>query len=306
MLTSLLTLLAIARVWNRAFWRKPGDAEHPDPVLLAAPADSATGDRAGKTNVTLLPRTMVGSTLGLVVFGVALTVFAGPLFRVADQSAQEMLDRTSYIQAVLGPDAPVPPVPPSLHPVQVRAGRRKMNRKRISLRQELPLLVWLVFVWGALWQNFSPGNLLFGALIAVLVARIFYLPPVELGGRFNVLRAVPFALIFLGKVVAASFQVLYLAVVRGPKVVSAVVAVPLRSHSDLLVTATGHVISLIPGSLVVEVDRSTSTLYIHGINVRNAEDAAKLRKEVRDTEAGLIRIMGTKAELSALTQETAA
>ena len=181
-----------------------------------------------------------------------------------------------------------------------------MNRKRISLRQELPLLVWLVFVWGALWQNFSPGNLLFGALIAVLVARIFYLPPVELGGRFNVLRAVPFALIFLGKVVAASFQVLYLAVARGPNVVSAIVAVPLRSHSDLLVTATGHVISLIPGSLVVEVDRSTSTLYIHGINVRNAEDAAKLRKEVRDTEAGLIRIMGTKDELSALTQEIAA
>jgi multicomponent Na+:H+ antiporter subunit E len=56
----------------------------------------------------------------------------------------------------------------------------------------------------------------------------------------------------------------------------------------------------------VEVDRSTSTLYIHGINVRNAEDAARLRKEVRDTEAGLIRIMGTKDELSALNQEVGA
>ena len=178
-----------------------------------------------------------------------------------------------------------------------------MSRKRISLRQELPLLVWLVIVWGALWQNFSPGNLLFGALIAVLVARLFYLPPVELGGRFNVLRAVQFALMFLGKVVVASFQVLFLAVAKGPKVISAVVAVPLRSHSDLLVTATGHVTALIPGSLVVEVDRSTSTLYIHGINVRNAEDAAQFRKEVRNTEAGLIRIMGTKAELSALNQE---
>jgi multicomponent Na+:H+ antiporter subunit E len=178
-----------------------------------------------------------------------------------------------------------------------------MSRKRISLRQELPLLVWLVIVWGALWQNFSPGNLLFGALIAVLVARLFYLPPVELGGRFNVLRAVPFALMFLGKVVVASFQVLFLAVAKGPNVISAVVAVPLRSHSDLLVTATGHVTALIPGSLVVEVDRSTSTLYIHGINVRNAEDAAQFRKDVRKTEAGLIRIMGTKAELSALNQE---
>ena len=139
----------------------------------------------------------------------------------------------------------------------------------------------------------------------MLVARLFYLPPVELGGRFNVLRAVPFALMFLAKVVAASFQVLFLAVAKGPKVISAVVAVPLRSHSDLLVTATGHVTALIPGSLVVEVDRSTSTLYIHGINVRNAEDAAQLRKDVRNTEAGLIRIMGTKAELSALNQELA-
>lgn len=181
-----------------------------------------------------------------------------------------------------------------------------MSRKRVSLRQELPLLVWLVLVWGALWQNFSPGNLLFGALIAVVVARLFYLPPVELSGRFNIVRAVPFALMFLAKVVAASFQVLYLAVVRGPKVTNAVVAVPLRSHSDLMVTATGHVISLIPGSLVVEVDRSTSTLYIHGLNVRNADDVVSLRKEVRDTEAGLIRVMGTKEELSALKQEEGA
>ncbi|MCU1512410.1 MAG: Na+/H+ antiporter subunit [Arthrobacter sp.] len=181
-----------------------------------------------------------------------------------------------------------------------------MSRKRISLRQELPLLVWLVIVWGALWQDFSPGNLLFGALIAIVVARLFYLPPVELGGRFNLLRAVPFALTFLVKVVAASFQVLYLAVAKGPKVISAVVAVPLRSHSDLLVTATGHVLSLIPGSLVVEVDRSTSTLNIHGINVRNPADAARHPKEVRDTEAGLIRIMGTRDELSALKQEMSA
>ncbi|HSN36051.1 MAG TPA: Na+/H+ antiporter subunit E [Arthrobacter sp.] len=178
-----------------------------------------------------------------------------------------------------------------------------MSRKRISLRQELPLLVWLVVVWGALWQNFSPGNLLFGALIAVVVARLFYLPPVELGGRFNVLRAAAFALGFLARVVAASFQVLYLAVIQGRNVISAVVAVPLRSHSDLLVTATGHVTALIPGSLVVEVDRSTSTLYIHGINVRTVEDAAQLRRNVRATEAGLIRIMGSPAELSALNQE---
>ena len=177
--------------------------------------------------------------------------------------------------------------------------------RRISLRQELPLLVWLVFVWGALWQDFSPGNLLFGALLAVIVARMFYLPPVELSGRFNVLHAVPFALGFLGRVAVASFQVMLLAVVRGPDVSNAVVAVPLRSHQDLMVTVTGHIASLIPGSLVVEVDRSTSTLYLHGLNVKNAEDAARLRNDVRAIEAGLIRIMGTREELELIRLEAA-
>lgn len=181
-----------------------------------------------------------------------------------------------------------------------------MSRRRISLRQELPLLVWLVIVWGALWQDFSAGNLLFGTLLAVLVARMFYLPPVELSGRFNILYAVPFALRFLVRVAAASVEVMYLAVVRGPRVVNAVVAVPLRSHQDLLVTATGHVISLIPGSLVVEVDRSTSTLYLHALNISSPVEVENLRREVRSIEAGLIRIMGTREELEAIRQETAA
>ncbi len=181
-----------------------------------------------------------------------------------------------------------------------------MSRRRISLRQELPLLVWLVIVWGALWQDFSPGNLLFGALLAIAVARLFYLPPVELSGRFNVRHAIPFALMFLGRVVVASFQILYLAAVRGPKVHNAVVAVTLRSHQDLIVTATGHVISLIPGSLVVEVDRSTSTLYLHAINISSAEDVENLRNDVRNIEAGLIRIMGTNEELAIVRAEAAA
>jgi multicomponent Na+:H+ antiporter subunit D len=94
--TSLLTLLAIARVWNRAFWRKPEDADFPDPVLQSP------------GSVGVLPRSMVGSTAALVVFGVALTVFAGPLFKLAGGSAEIMLDRGAYIHSVLGDTAPVP------------------------------------------------------------------------------------------------------------------------------------------------------------------------------------------------------
>lgn len=178
-----------------------------------------------------------------------------------------------------------------------------MTKKRISLKQEIPLLIWLVLVWGALWRDFSPGNLIFGAIIALIVTRIFYLPPVELSGRFNVINFVGYAFVFLWRIALASAQVTYLLLARGPKITNAVVAVPLRSHSDLMVTATGHVISLIPGSLVIEVDRSTSTLYLHALNVRNEEDVRKVREDVRATEAWLIRIMGSKTELAALNAE---
>jgi multicomponent Na+:H+ antiporter subunit D len=95
---SLLTLLALARVWSRAFWRSTDDAENPDAALLA-PASRAS-----------MPRAMLGATAGLVALGLALTVFAGPLFRVSEQAAQDMLDRTPYITAVLGQQAAHPGV----------------------------------------------------------------------------------------------------------------------------------------------------------------------------------------------------
>ncbi|MCC9176601.1 Na+/H+ antiporter subunit E [Arthrobacter sp. zg-Y750] len=181
---------------------------------------------------------------------------------------------------------------------------RMRNRSRIPLLQELPLLIWLVFLWGALWQDFSAGNLLFGTVIAFIVANIFYLPPVELSGRFNLFYGLVFAGRFFYKLVQASFHVLWLAVVRGPRIRNGVIGVKLRSRSDLLVTATGHALSLIPGSLIVDVDRSTSTLYLHALDVSTAEQAEKVRADVLQAEAWLIRTMGTKEELAALRAES--
>lgn len=180
-----------------------------------------------------------------------------------------------------------------------------MTRQKIPLRVELPLLIWLVLVWGALWQDFSLGNLVFGALIAFAVANLLYLPPVELSGRFNPVYALGFAGRFFTQLVLASVQVFWLALTRGPRLKNAVVAVRLRSPSDLLVTATGHAISLIPGSLVVEVDRSTSTLYLHCLNVASADDAEAVRRNVLRTEEWLIRVMGTREDLALLRDETA-
>ena len=177
------------------------------------------------------------------------------------------------------------------------------DRRKLKVLQKLPLLIWLVFVWGSLWQDFSAGNMLFGALIAVAVSQAFHLPPIELSGRFNALAALTFLGWFLKQITMASFQVLYWAVAKGPRIRNAVIAVPLRSPSDLLMTAVGHVLSLIPGSLVVEVDRGSATLYVHAMNAPTPESVENIRAGIQNIEARLIHVMGTKVELAALEAE---
>ena len=80
--TSLLTLYAIVKAWNKAFWQTP-----PEPLPD-----------------TTLPRTMVGPTAALVAVGLLLTVVAGPLYSYADRAAATMQDNSNYIDAVLGAD----------------------------------------------------------------------------------------------------------------------------------------------------------------------------------------------------------
>ena len=174
------------------------------------------------------------------------------------------------------------------------------RQARNSLRAELPLILWLVVVWGALWGDWSPGNLVFGLLLALLVTRTLVLPPVRLSGRFNVVHFVLFVVTFVWQVAKASIHVFRVALVQGPRVHNAVLRVPLRQNNDLLMTAVGHTMALIPGSLVVEVDRGNGILYFHVLDIATPEQAEAFRRSVLDTEAAWIRIMGSREDLALL------
>jgi multicomponent Na+:H+ antiporter subunit D len=53
---------------------------------------------------TRLPRSMLGATVGLVAVSLLLTVVAGPLFAFTDRAAEDLLERSPYISAVLPED----------------------------------------------------------------------------------------------------------------------------------------------------------------------------------------------------------
>ncbi|RZT18054.1 multisubunit sodium/proton antiporter MrpD subunit [Mycobacterium sp. BK558] len=107
-ITSLLTLYVIARVWTKAFWRSRKDAPEghlsggAPTVLLDDPEDSVDIEFVDRDDVGRMPIGMLIPTGALIAVGLTLTVAAGPIFAYSDRAAAEVLDRGQYITAVLG------------------------------------------------------------------------------------------------------------------------------------------------------------------------------------------------------------
>jgi multicomponent Na+:H+ antiporter subunit D len=82
LVVSLLTLFAITKIWSGAFWGEvmpAADAQRPIPVTMLAPV------------------------VALVVLTLAVSLLAGPLYGLTERAAADLLDRSVYVQVVLGP-----------------------------------------------------------------------------------------------------------------------------------------------------------------------------------------------------------
>jgi multicomponent Na+:H+ antiporter subunit E len=175
--------------------------------------------------------------------------------------------------------------------------REQRQHVRWRIWQQLPLLVALVVLWMLLWGTISWISVLSGLIVAVVVTRVFYLPPVELSGRFNPLWFIVFLARFFVDLVAASFLVVAQAFRPRGIQSNAVIAVDLVTRSDFITTLTAITISLIPGSLVVEVDRDRSILYLHAIGIENLDEAERVRRRVLSVERSLVRAVGTRQDM---------
>jgi multicomponent Na+:H+ antiporter subunit D len=101
--TSLVTLYALARVWNMAFWRRRREVEGYSSSLMASLSENPEDD--GRVALKTVSPLMVSATAGLVGLTVALTVFAGPLFALAERAAGDVENPSVYIGSVFTGEA---------------------------------------------------------------------------------------------------------------------------------------------------------------------------------------------------------
>jgi multicomponent Na+:H+ antiporter subunit E len=176
-------------------------------------------------------------------------------------------------------------------PARPRDGGSRPGRLRAI---QPPVVVWLTIVWVALWGDLSLLNVAGGLVVAVVVCVVFPLPPLRMHIRVRPLWLGWLALRFLIDVVLASGEVTWrtLQLNRQPR--NAVIEVDLLTHSDFVLTVVAEMVSLVPGSLVVEARRSTHTLFLHVLDARDMAGVDKMRAQVFALERRVVLAFGTE------------
>lgn len=166
--------------------------------------------------------------------------------------------------------------------------------------RQAPLLIGLVVLWVFLWDHVDVLTITTGVVLAVAVTRALYLPPVLLSGRFDPWRGLLLGLRMMFDVVRASIQVAFNAVWPGWQPTNAIIAVQLLTRSDLVTTLTAEAISVVPGTVVVDIDRERGLLYLHALGTRTAEDLDRVRRQVLGTEERIVLAIGTREQAAAV------
>jgi multicomponent Na+:H+ antiporter subunit E len=151
-----------------------------------------------------------------------------------------------------------------------------------------------------LWGTWSWANLLSGMLVAAVVMIVLPLPSVEGGTRVRLLPTLSFLGHFAVDLVTSAAQVSWLALRPGPPRYGAIVRVRLRTDSDLLLTMVAEAVTLVPGSVVIDMDRENTVLSIHILHVRDLADVDRQKRDVLAVEARLARAFGSAADVAAL------
>jgi multicomponent Na+:H+ antiporter subunit D len=86
---SILTIVSMTKIWAGVFWGEPDEAP---PIPGALDVDRLRP-----------PGLMTAATLATVGITLAIAVFAGPIYDMAERAATDLLDQTPYVRAVMGP-----------------------------------------------------------------------------------------------------------------------------------------------------------------------------------------------------------
>jgi multicomponent Na+:H+ antiporter subunit E len=157
----------------------------------------------------------------------------------------------------------------------------KMNR---SVLLRLWTLAWLTAIWVLLWGNVSAANVLGGIAVGLLIMVLLPLPRVPVEGRIHGFSLVKLAVVFLYYAGESSVSVAWLAIRPKAPPVTGVLRCRIAIKSDLVLTLFVDAMNLVPGTMVLEIDRTRRLLYVHVLDMGTQKAVDGFYAYVRNLE----------------------
>lgn len=176
-----------------------------------------------------------------------------------------------------------------------RSGRRHINPVSLAFA------AWLVLLWVLLWGEFTLANAVTGTMVAaVVLLAVPRTAPVGPTPSVSPLAAGWLLVWFSWKLLQANV-IVAIEVLRPPsrsRIRTGIVAVDLPGATPATAATVANLITLTPGTLTLEIDPATPTLYVHVLTVTDPDE---VRADVREIERRVVAAFGSGGARSDLT-----
>ncbi len=165
--------------------------------------------------------------------------------------------------------------------------RTPLTTRDVVIR--LWVIVWLAGVWVLLWGEVTAANVLGGLAVALVILLLMPLPQLPVEGRLHPLSALALVSRVAFDLAVSSVEVAWLAVRPGPPPKTAILRAHVRIKSDLVLGLLVDAINVVPGTIVLEVDRHRRLLYIHVLDAHSPRAVDRFYRNVSRLERMFIR-----------------
>lgn len=172
--------------------------------------------------------------------------------------------------------------------------------RKLRFRFQGRAVVLLAAVWVLLWGEPSLLNILFGLALGWLVTVVFWLPPIRYYGRIHPWWVLVLVVLQIRDLAVASVQLAAVAFRRRPEIRPGVIRVELRTNNDLYQVAVAQLVSIVPGTLVVETRRHPRLLYLHVFDLPDESAIEHQREHALALERRFVRAFGGRADIEAV------
>lgn len=172
-------------------------------------------------------------------------------------------------------------------------------RRRLRFRFQGRQVAVLTLVWLCLVGDVNLVTVVGGAVIGWLVTIVFPMPVVHYYGRLRPWGIVRLLAALLRDLATSSWRLARHAFSRRP-MNPGIVRVDLHVRSDLYQVNIAELVSIVPGTIVVDARRTSRTLYLHVFDLPDAGAAARVVADTRRVERRLVEAVGSTKEIRAL------